>query len=276
MQEGLTSQSVSHTAGLSAASDRMFLTRAFEASEADVSMSVRRVMEGYEQMVAVAGRVGLVARDAGGDGNCFYYSVATLLGLAPRADSQMSVEDHARAMRDVAGGMRQELADALPQFWDEMGPQLVIMYADDLASDPDEADRIVEWLFAMPDGGREEVLSGLDRQIRTMDSYANAGGDLAPVLAARVYGLVLNVVEAAGLAVHRFGEDGGIELHLVRHDGVMHWMPARPARPGVWDPVQARAILAAPVEAEGRQEGVRRLPAPPPVQPQSGERLVQE
>ncbi|WP_055588239.1 toxin glutamine deamidase domain-containing protein [Streptacidiphilus griseoplanus] len=226
----------------------------------------------YARMRTVAGHAGLIAHDVRGDGNCFYYSLASLMGW-----------DQTQSLAEAAQSLRNHLADVLPDYWDEMQYHLVPMYADGLTPDPAEADRIAQKLADSPDGGYGVVVSAIAHDIRSSGSFANTGGDVAPILAARVFGLSLNVVEAASSAVHRIG-DGPTELHLVRDDEALHWMPARPADPG-WNLEQARAMLAAQshaarneveasAQAEAPQRAARRLPSTPVAQAQGPQRAV--
>ncbi|WP_431954093.1 hypothetical protein [Actinacidiphila sp. bgisy167] len=193
---------------------------------------------GIRAMHSLAQRAGLASWDVRPDGNCFFYSVLSI--LAP-------VQGGQRELDQAVQGLRNQLADYLEsdgEYWDQNEYALAYMYA---SEHPDrDSDQVVEDLLSRGEDGRFEVLSALSTQLREMSSYSNAGGDLVPNLFARLYNvslIVLTVGTNRDPYIVRIGE-GTRELHLVRHDGEQHWTPARPTWEG-WNMEHAREALKA-------------------------------
>ncbi|MFC5099235.1 OTU domain-containing protein [Kibdelosporangium philippinense] len=182
---------------------------------------------------------GLVPVDVDRDGDCFMHALVRTAGLRDADGRPLSA---VQMRKDLAAELRQDLTRQLAdrQLWTaefELTARTMMRV--------DQGRSITEELTSQD---RDQLIGW----VATSGVYANAAGDITPIVAAKVYGVNIHIYHSNGLPPQEVGNDRPDTrvVRLVRLDvrsnGVDHWMATAPV------PVSTRSKRPQPAVLDAR------------------------
>jgi hypothetical protein len=193
------------------------------------------------QQYVTAEQNSLLLIDTPHDGDCFMHALLQTAGPSLRDPSEGGQVTSVTRLRNIlADTLRADLASSTPRYVPHLRVSAWRFTAEQTATRQLRANEMLrdllthEELIANYTAGPDQPIDArlpidwemIIADLETLGSYANVAGDLAPLLAAHMFGLRINVILPQG-NIYPLGPDSVHTIHLARTsrpEGPEHWL----------------------------------------------------